>query len=88
MGAEFYYETYPQSMGNSTRDLFSTFQIYEEGENEGVARATMCRIRELEHRVMELDGEGNEKEIRLTYLPVVKRGCPGCGSLNWRGDHR
>lgn len=37
---------------------------------------------------MELDSDGNPKELYRDYESVISGGCPQCGSLNWKGDYR
>jgi hypothetical protein len=32
--------------------------------------------------------DGAPLPIMLSYSPTVDRGCPMCGTLNWRGDYR
>jgi hypothetical protein len=36
----------------------------------------------------ETTGYGADTATGILYKPVVNTGCPFCGTLNWRGDHK
>lgn len=40
-----------------------------------------------EHICMENDSTGNPKEVYHYFGSNITRGCPFCGSLNWKGDY-
>lgn len=39
------------------------------------------------HYIIGLEADGSEVAPQVYLRPVAKRGCPLCGTLNWRGDY-
>jgi hypothetical protein len=89
MSSEFYYEYYPQSEGAYRGVSASSNYLHEEGETSDgtVALATLAVLRG-KYRTSAVGMDGNPIQTKLTYAARPERGCPLCGSTNWRGDYR
>jgi len=83
---EFYYEIYDVADTDS-RELLSAQGLDYYGVNGNTILATSSLLRNTIIS-LKVGVDGQPLTIKQTIRPTVSSGCPVCGTLNWRGDHR